>query len=667
MQKLLSSATDTSGGFAVKPDYVNSVASKNANLHEAVPEFITGMDNGNLKTRLQSLWESYEDAYSSYGELIILSEKFKVFCGILLKPITNLLRDIYANESDFSSSRVRESLNIGWEMINNAFDQFPFKYDDFGEGSALEKASDYWKDIVDLESEQAISQEDESYRGMISSLENSVSIVQDISEGGKSPLSVRAKEFGDNALSLFKDLLKDLSSAGFKGEFYWISPANQDYTEEENVEEKAQIETNGVALDDDTKTIKSEKAVEEDDGIPNYHLAIDVSPRVCGSCRFFQNIDGKTGNCSVFDFVARANYVCDAWQAITLTASHTPVRSVDGVKAEIQNTPLVSEVIPGKVQGQTVVLVPSGEVPQDVTVSGTYTEGSTSSTALVSTPITVETIVSRGILPGDKVYSESLRSMGVVTSTVKIDGVEGLVCSIRLIDGNGVEFGTAQVAEADLTRKTEKALKKEGEPKKKVKSEEDMSVSQPVNEVVIPVEEGVQVQEIPTSKTDIEEMRKDEVAKMVARVRAIRSEVNSVIEQFALIEGNPSATTKWISNKEHINPLIKMLNDELNSPLFEGVKTGQKRKYYRAMQNCEYAVGAAKQVLFSSYKEINDLNEKSSTDASKASFYKSEKRKSALNGQRACYERLKTALAYLDDSLLLPSATHNEDAPGLSE
>lgn len=85
------------------------------------------------------------------------------------------------------------------------------------------------------------------------------------------------------------------------------------------------------------------------------------------------------------------------------------------------------------------------------------------------------------------------------------------------------------------------------------------------------------------------------------------------------------------------------------------------------MQNCEYAVGAAKQVLFSSYKEINDLNEKSSTDASKASFYKSEKRKSALNGQRACYERLKTALAYLDDSLLLPSATHNEDAPGLSE
>jgi hypothetical protein len=108
--------------------------------------------------------------------------------------------------------------------------------------------------------------------------------------------------------------------SGFTGEFYWVAPTAK------SIEDK--LETKGTNQSAVNQTAsKTIDAVP--DNVSNYRVAMDVSPRVCGNCRFFEGADGVTGNCKIYSFSAKANHLCDAWQAVNLTPTHTPVRATE--------------------------------------------------------------------------------------------------------------------------------------------------------------------------------------------------------------------------------------------------------------------------------------------------------------------------------------------------
>lgn len=46
--------------------------------------------------------------------------------------------------------------------------------------------------------------------------------------------------------------------------------------------------------------------------VPNYRKPEDTT-RICSTCRFYQAIDGDSGRCTAYGFVAKAEYTCDSW------------------------------------------------------------------------------------------------------------------------------------------------------------------------------------------------------------------------------------------------------------------------------------------------------------------------------------------------------------------
>lgn len=382
--------------------------------------------------------------------------------------------------------------------------------------------------------------------------------------------------------------------------------------------------------------------------IPNYRLAIDASPRVCGNCRFFEGSQGVDGYCHAFDFTAKSNYVCDAWQARELTATHTTVRNEgdalastqkgtsmryatkdneadDNYEQPIFTAPMIEKLghpkeVPGKVPGSRIVVeeTPIGHMQYEEDMNYSVPQKPDVNVAMTGTLRAARS----EFLPGDAVYSRSLRTSGIIESCLVDDGIQ--VYGLKLIDTNGVAWGTGFSYGEDLQPRSNKAVKYASQ--KTVKP----SIFRAI-------------------KAD------GQIEDMIQVIRTAYQALKAVCDQHGDLMAAP------LSNKEVLTPLREQMLEVMENPMFQNVVTGPKRKYYRAMQAALVSVGAARQVLFEGYKAINKLrNEGTGTT-------KAQMRDVMLQAQTGAFDRVKQAMTCLSDSLTLPSATHGDPAPGIED
>lgn len=214
---------------------------------------------------------------------------------------------------------------------------------------------------------------------------------------------------------------------------------------------------------------------------------------------------------------------------------------------------------------------------------------------------------------GDIAYSKSLRCFGIIDNIDTYGGEK--VYGLKLIDTTGITFGTAVTYKSDLQHKNN-----------------------------LPVKRMVK-----TEQSDIKSL--ENIDTIIDVIRNVRGALKTIVDNHSDFATNP------ISNKELLTPLQNQLVTILKQPIFQNITSGQKRKYYRALQNSTVAIGGAREILFECFREIikrKEQNESSDT-----------LRKMMLEAQRAAYERVVLAYTSVDDSLTMPSATHDVIAPGI--
>lgn len=361
--------------------------------------------------------------------------------------------------------------------------------------------------------------------------------------------------------------------------------------------------------------------------VPNYHIAFETSPRVCGNCRFFKGTEGQSGQCTAFDFEAKANYVCDAWQAQALSSSHTVMRD-EGKRGQVHggktdnNTPENKldytstprspmqrvdgkpKVIPGRVRGQRHDLIPVYQQRVDTAFDIDY--NTAYSNDAMSHPVLRE---ENNLLPGDLVYSNNLQSLAVVEGVVDADNE---IYQINLIDNIGVAKGTATASKKDLVQRSKRA----------------------------------------TKSSSLASTFSDDIEGAVAATQEVYNQINTAVLKCEDWQNN------LISYKDVITPLTQLVGKTLQLPAFASVTTGQKRKYRRALQHCLASLGAARQVLVDGYRTIATVKEEQPDEVGTIT-------RIMQKAQEDAYDRLKQALSEVHDALTLPSATHGEPGPGL--
>lgn len=365
------------------------------------------------------------------------------------------------------------------------------------------------------------------------------------------------------------------------------------------------------------------------DNVPNYRLAIDSSPRVCGNCRFRQDTsDPNMIQCKAYDFMAKPNYVCDAWQAQNLTSVHTMVRSLGAKDAadfepDLPGGTLSPMIImdghpreqQGVVQGQRLEDQQGYTYTAEVSVPFSVPQPPAVNVALANNDPT--RAASKNFLPGDTVYSSVLQTLAVVKDIITLDGLK--LYGLKLIDAAGVAHGSSFSYGTDLTPRSGAATKN----KQPARSQSRVKSADP----------------------DLDEI-----------VQVTRSVYQALKD---ICEAHADPITVPLSNKEVLTPLREDMLKTLESPVFEGVTTGPKRKYWRAIQAALVSVGAGRQVLFEGYKTINAINREDDPST------KAKIRSVMVRAQTDAMERMKAALKFVEDSLTLPSATHDMEAPGL--
>ena len=192
--------------------------------------------------------------------------------------------------------------------------------------------------------------------------------------------------------------------------------------------------------------------------------------------------------------------------------------------------------------------------------------------------------------PNDKAYSRQYKSYVRVESRVKAD--DQACYQVTLLTPRGQAKGTALVPASDL--KSARAAK---EWQMGVDFDRLNSESRPLDEV--------------------------------------RAEVERVVSEFDRIAQADKAT-----DSELLNPLRELLAFSLGGPIWVKVDTGERRRYYRAMQTALSAIGAARQLLFTAYRHQHETG---STDFK--------------NTYEQIRGRVQAARQTLVDSLTLPSPT----------
>lgn len=450
----------------------------------------------------------------------------------------------------------------------------------------------------------------------------------------------------DTALNAFDEAVGELHEVSESGggtilaEFKEAEKTYAEYTEglrqmTDDIKKAAKLHRNGGASKAQTLRLLDEinqkdvqrsgsSTITVPENVPNYRLALDTSPRVCGSCRFFEWIEGTDkGQCHAFDFEAKAKYTCDAWQAEALTSVHTAVRD-EGRRSMMRQKdadtnwkePLYSSAvndkdgepkeIQGKVPGrqQTEIGVEDAqlEIVEDINYS---TPDEPAENAALRA-------AENNFLPGDVVYSRALRTMAVVQGSVDIAG--NTVYSLKLVDNRGGAWGSGISYGDDLQPRSKTATKTRR--RRRAKS--------------------------------------SDIADMVDVTRSVYKALKNVVEAHEDLVALP------LSNKDVLTPLQEDMLEVMEDPMFDNITTGPKRKYFRALQTATHAIGAARQVLFEGYKTINVIRRQNSSA-------KAQMRDVMMKAQESAYDRVKQALKQVEDALTMPSATHEEPAPGVEK
>ena len=369
--------------------------------------------------------------------------------------------------------------------------------------------------------------------------------------------------------------------------------------------------------------------------VPNYRLALETSPRVCGSCRFFEwDGESERGDCHAFQFMAKANYTCDAWQGMSLTSTHTTVRNEgdkmysrkknvgDGYLEPVHTSPVIEKdgtpkESVGRVSGERIRYSERGEHGEGV--EGYIIEDGNYSIPREPDENYALRAQAQDFLPNDVVYSKFARSLAVVTGSATMGGLK--VYSLKLIDSNGVAGGTAFSYGDDLQPRGKSAMK---------------------------------------TRRNRRARKSADIQDMVESIRSVYRALQDVVEHHSDVVKAP------LSNQDVLTPLQQDMQKMLQDPMFNNVTTGPKRKYYRALQDATYSIGAARQVLFEGFKTINKVKRRMGGASTKGEIDNAKRtmRDVMMDSQGKAYDRVKNALKKIEDSLTIASATHGHPAPG---
>lgn len=432
----------------------------------------------------------------------------------------------------------------------------------------------------------------------------------------------------DEAVSLLDDAIKELHEVNAEGGGDILSAyqkAQQEYADK--LERLKQMDSDvqraierGAKKSSGEFSFLSDQSNPFDDlPAPGYRLALDTSPRVCGSCRFFEWQEGTAeGHCHAFGFTAKANYTCDAWQAQSLSAIHTAVRD-EGQKdmnynRSAKQRPLYTSSVDEKDGTPKEML---GRVPGQTTVSQNINESEIEvhddfNYSIPQTPDENAALrfARNEFLPNDLVYSRALRTLAIVQDVAEVSGNK--VYSLKLVDSRGGAWGSGISYGEDLQPRSKSAMKMR--PRRRAKS--------------------------------------DDLQDMVEVTRSVYRALEGVVQNHEDLLETP------LSNKDVLTPLQQDMLKVMEDPMFDNITTGPKRKYFRALQNATHSVGAARQVLFEGYRTISTIRKENPSA-------KSQMRDVMLKTQRGAYERLKSALKQVHDALTMESATHGDPAPGI--
>lgn len=212
------------------------------------------------------------------------------------------------------------------------------------------------------------------------------------------------------------------------------------------------------------------------------------------------------------------------------------------------------------------------------------------------------------IVPDDVVYSKALRTFGIVQNIATIDNIK--YYQLKLIDSAGKVTGSGFAPQTDLQIRSKSAFK----TNLGIAAQVDTDVSDVLNET---------------------------------------KDIFNKIKEYVDTHGNLS--TAPLTNSETITPLQIYITESLTKSVWSNVKTGPKRKYWRAVQTALSSVGAARQILFEGYKVVQQLNKSNIKDLNNKVQIVTQK------AQQDAYERLKAALKSVEDALTLPSATSGKN------
>lgn len=584
---------DTTGGKPAKPDNVITEHNASAKLVQATLaelEDIESISKGlspdsPVKSRIDATITSYKIVFNKYIASLNKVTEQKLVLVNLLPTLSTIANGIRQREDEwyelplFYTDQIQSQLRTWCNAMLNVFNGFSIKPDDVSN-----KITEFCNQClsINLNTETLFSDAHGTWQRIKDIVDDLIESISPATEKGFGTLQKAHTQIENE----YKSQMVELNRA--KTELKSAVLSTEKQNQSENLTEAV------MATPTSTAVIP--------DNVPNYTLAIPNSPRICASCRFFKWSTERAGKCTAFDFEAEANHVCDVWQAINLSEAKTIVRNDEPVnnKQLVTENPTIYE--------QDLFANPNKSVTD---TSETFTEQA-SDISQTLPPTDNLKAAEKIFMPGDIVYSKSLRTFATIEAITDVDDQK--MFSLKLIDVKGVAWGTGFTYKSDLSHKLQNATKS---------------------------------QLTPNAEKSVE----DELQQMIQIVRGVYKSLKVLVDEHADIVARP------LSNKEILSPLQEHLIAIMRQPLFQNVTTGRKRKYYRAMQNATYGVGASRQMLFKSFKQISEMQQDGSAS-------KSEMRNIMLEAQNAAYDILKDALKQITDTLILPSATHDTPAPG---
>lgn len=640
------SGTNSSAGFAVPADYVGGSPSE--------PDEVINEHNANAKdfrmvnryqmTRKQALKQYVGDIY------VKLMDAIKDTNPTLWEEANSLLEGLepYRKRWTELQAKLLKQQSAARDLLTNHLDDFSTAFNE--RSSAMYPTMDDTGKVVNLSEINKVADElNKAIETRVSALLdkyeiNGYELGDNLSGFIDSMLQVPVSgNYVDDARTYLEQAFTELASIAENGggnirqQYLDAEQAYNEYMLElqkmqDKMKQGYMVNTNREGENENAgkshKSTAYERVMDEIDPImppriPNYHLALETSPRTCSTCYHFKAMRNGVGVCNEYEAEVKANYVCDAWQNQELSEVHTVVRNVSSKADDWEEPVFASEMIDkdgkpkeilGKVRGQNLEIEPLVDSYAWTLDSFNFSipQEPDENAALRA--------MNDDFLPDDIVYSKSFNSLARVASVTTMSGSK--YYGVQLIHPNGVTYGTGISTGKDFVMRGNKATKGESR-----------IVEQPVRRTK-PRQKAI------------------DTSSVIEHTRNVRDALEAVVETHS------NWTTNPISNKDVLNPLTEQLKAILALDDFQNVLTGPKRKYFRALQTAITTIGAARFILLDSAKAIMAI------DSSGVKNAQNKKREIAMNAQERAYRNLEYAYNQVCDALDLPSATHGDPAPG---